>query len=202
MGVQIQSVTEDMAKTLKMKDARGAIVSDVTADSPAEKGGLKPGDVIVSADGTPIADNGALSSYIARKTPGTVVRLSVNRDGTAKELSVTLGSFPDEVAAASEAEDDAQAQLGMSVQTLTPALAQQLELPRSAQGVVVSSVEAGEAAEEAGLQRGDLIGSVNGVAVDGVEAFLREIAAARPEGLARLRVRRGDNHSFLVLKLH
>jgi serine protease Do len=89
----------------------------------------------------------------------------------------------------------------MSVQTLNPAVAEQLELPRSTKGVVVMGVEPGEEAEEAGLQRGDVIVSVNGRAVEDVDAFEEAIDAARPDGLARLRVRRGGNHTFLVLRI-
>ena len=102
-----------------------------------------------------------------------------------------------------EAEDreNAKAELGMTLRNLTPDVAQRLEMPRTARGVVVMDVEAGENAEDAGLQRGDVIVSVNGVAVEDVDSFRSAIERARPEGLARLRVRRGRNHTFLVLKL-
>ncbi len=89
----------------------------------------------------------------------------------------------------------------MTLRNLTPDLAPRLDLPRTAKGVVVWDVEAGSAAEDAGLQQGDLIVSVNGTEVADVDDFQAEIARARPDGVARLRVRRGDQHTFLVLKL-
>jgi serine protease Do len=202
IGVSIQPVSEDMSKTLKMKDTNGALVSDVTAGSPAEKAGLKPGDVVLVADDRPIQDNGDLSRYISTRAPGTTVRLKILRDGAEKTIPVTLGTFPDE---SQEGEDSprggGRAQLGMTLRNLTPDIAQRLDLPRGTKGALVMDVEAGEAAESAGLQQGDVIVSVNSVNVDSVEAFEAEIARAKADGLARLRVRRADQHLFLVLKL-
>ena len=89
----------------------------------------------------------------------------------------------------------------MTLRDLTPGMADQLQLPRGIRGVVVMGVEAGEAAEDAGLQRGDVIVSVNGQDVEDMGSFDREIAKAKADGLARLRVRRGNQHQFLILKL-
>jgi serine protease Do len=114
---------------------------------------------------------------------------------------VILGTFPEETTADGRTEDSGRVQLGMTLRELTPSLAQRLDLPRGSRGVVVSDVEAGEAAEDAGLQRGDLIVSVNGQAIESVDEFATVIKAARPDGVARLRVRRGTGHLFLVLKL-
>jgi serine protease Do len=200
LGVVIQPVSEDMAKTFHMRDAKGAVVADVTRDSPAEKAGLKPGDVVLSADGRAIEDSSALSRYIASKAPGSTVRLQIVRDGAPQTMSLTLGTFPEE----GDREETAEArggQMGMTLRDLTPALADQLQLPRGTRGVVVAAVEAGEAAEEAGLQRGDVIVSVNGDEVEDVAAFDKEIAKAKGDGVARLRVRRGNTHTFLILKL-
>ena len=200
LGVQIQALTEDMARTYRMKDNKGALISDVTSESPAEKAGLKADDVVIAVDGRPVEDNGDLSRYIASKSPGTTVNLRVLRAGGEQTIAVLLGTFPDETA---DAESDASrhGQLGMSLRNLTPDTAERLELPRTTKGVVVSSLEAGEAAEEAGLARLDVILSVNGTAVGSVAEFEREIDRARPDGVARLRVRRQGGYSFLVLKL-
>jgi serine protease Do len=201
LGVQIQAISEDMAKSLKLKDTKGAIVSDLTPKSPAEEAGVKPGDVVVGVDDRLVADNSDLSRYISTRPPGTKVRLRILRDGAEKAISVTLGTFPDENLQADDSEKEGKAQLGMTLHNLTPDLAERLELPRGTKGVVVMDVEAGEAAEEAGLQRGDVIVSVNGAAIEGVQSFESEIARAKPDGLVRLRVRRGNSHSFVILKL-
>ena len=201
LGVQIQPLSDDMARTYKMKDNKGALVSDVTSESPAEKAGLKADDVVVGVDGKGIEDNNDLSRYIASKSPGSTVNLRVLRGGAEQTIAVTLGTFPEETADADEGAGH-RGQLGMTLRNLTPDMADRLELPRTSKGVVVTAVEAGEAAEEAGLARGDVIVSVNGNAIASVADFEREIDRARPDGVARLRVRRqGGDYSFLVLKL-
>jgi serine protease Do len=200
LGIQIQTVTEDMAKSLKMAEAKGAIVSDVTASSPAEKAGVKPGDVIVGVDGRKVENNNDLSRYIASRAPGATVKLDVNREGQPKTISVALGTFPDENEKA-EDEEGRKGKLGMTLRDLSPDLAERLELPRTTKGVMVMDVEAGEAAEQAGLQKGDVIVSVNGSSVSDVDSFEAEIAKAKADGLARLRVRRAGSHLFLVLRL-
>ena len=200
MGVQIQALSDDMARTYRMKDNKGALISDVTADSPADKAGLKADDVVVGVDGRTIEDNGDLSRYIASKAPGTTVNLRVLRGAAEQTIAVTLGTFPEETAD-TDSESANRGQLGMTLRNLTPDMAERLELPRGSKGVLVTAVEAGEAAEEAGLSRGDVIVSVNGAAVGAVSDFEREIDRARPDGVARLRVRRQGGYSFLVLKL-
>jgi serine protease Do len=176
------------------------VVSQVITASPAEKAGVKAEDVIVTADGRTIQDNGDLSRYISSQAPGKTVKLEVLRDGQQKAISVTLGTFNDETSE----EDTASGQkgkLGMTLRDLTSALAERLELPRNTKGALVWEVEAGEPAEEAGLQRGDLIVSVNGAAVSGVQDFEREIERARHDGAARLRVQSNGAFRIVVLKL-
>jgi serine protease Do len=200
IGVNIVSVNEELAATYKLKEARGAVISEVTPDSPAEKAGLKPEDVVIGVDGRPVQGNNDLSRYIASKAPGSVVKLELLRAGAERTLSVTLGTFPDD-GERTEEEQAAKGKLGMTLRDLTPDLAERLDMPRGAKGVVVLEVDAGEAAEEAGLQRGDVIVSVNGTPVSGVASFEEEIDRAKPDGRARLRVRREGSHLFLVLRL-
>ena len=202
LGVNIQALNDDAAKTFGLKEGRGAIVLDVTPGSPAEKAGIKPDDVIVGVDGRSMRDNSEISGYIAARAPGTMVRLQVFRDRSEKSISVTLGMFPDQDTE-TEASAEGRAQLGMTLQNLTPELSARLELPRGTRGVVVTNVEAGGAAENATppLQRGDVIVSVNGSAVASVDEFEAEIERAGKGGLARLRLRRGDNHTISVLRI-
>ncbi len=200
LGVSIQRVDEDLARTYGLKEAKGAAISQVTPGSPAEKAGLKAEDVIVTADGRAIQDNGDLSRYIASQAPGKAVKLDVLRNGQQKAFSVSLGTFPEETAE----EDSAGARkgkLGMTLRDLTPSMAERLELPRGAKGALVWEVEPGEPAEEAGLQRGDVIVSLNGRAVSGVEEFERAVEAARPDGAARLRVQSSAGFRIVVLRL-
>jgi serine protease Do len=201
LGVQIIALSEDLARTYRRADARGAVITDVTDDSPAEKADLKAGDVVIGVDGRTVNDNNDLSRYVASKAPGETVRLQIVRDGSERTIPVTLGTFPEQGDDDDEERSTGRAELGMTLRNLTPDVAERLEMPRTARGVVVMDVEAGENAEDAGLQRGDVIVSVNGVPVGDVEEFRAAIARAKPDGLARLRVRRGRDHTFLVLKL-
>jgi len=189
-----------VAATYGLAEGKGAYVSAVTAGSPAEKAGLQPEDVILTADAKVIEDNSDLSRYISSKSPGETVKLEVLRGKDRKSFSVTLGTFQDETADAS-GEEDGRASLGMTLRDLTPNVAERMELPRGTKGVLVVDVEAGEAAEEANLTRGDVIVSVNGEAVDGVDAFDRSIDAARPGGRARLRVYNAQLGGYRVVVL-
>jgi serine protease Do len=200
MGVNIQAVTEDLAGTYGLKEAKGAYVSAVTSGSPADKAGLLPEDVILSADGRTIEDNGDLSRYISSKSPGATVKLDILRGKDRKAVSVTLGTFPDEPSE-EPGEDGGRASLGMTLRDLTPAFAERMELPRGTRGALVTDVEAGEAAEEAGLVPRDVIVSVNGQMVDDVAAFEGAIEASRPATRARLRVFNAQRGGYRVVVL-
>jgi serine protease Do len=200
MGVYIQAVSEELAATYGLTEGKGAYVSAVTPGSPAEKAGLQPEDVVLSVDGRTIENNGDLSRYVASKAPGQTVRLEVLRGKSRQNVSVTLGTFQDQPDEASAGGADTN-KLGMTLRDLTPQMAERLEMPRGAKGVVVMETEPGEASEDAGLVRGDVIVSVNGQAVDGVGDFQRLIEAARKDGRARLRFRREGNFFVAVLKL-
>ena len=200
MGVTIQAVTEELAKTYDLDEAKGAIVSSVTPGSPAEDAGIEPEDVILSADGNKLDDQGDLSRYIASKAPGTEVELELLRDGRRRTISITLGTFPDEPTAVVR-EDTDRPRLGMSVRDLTPSLAERLELPRDTRGVLITDVETGEPAEEANLRQGDVIVSVNGQTVETVTEFEQAVAGFESGDRMRLRVRNAQGYRVVVLRL-
>ena len=154
----------------------------------------------MAADGRPIRDNGDLSRYIASKAPGATVKLDIVREGASKQVAVTLGAFPEETAEG-DSEEARKGRLGMSLRDLTPALAERLEFPRATKGALVWEVEPGEAAENAGLSRGDVIVSVNGKAVSSVDEFEAAIEEARKDGAARLRVQSAAGFRIVVLRL-
>jgi serine protease Do len=196
LGVVIQPVGEELARTFGMEEPRGVVVADVAAGGPAEKAGLEPDDVVIEADGRPIDDPSDLSDYVSSRGPGAAVRVLILRDGQEKEVTVTLGTFPEE-----GAEGAGATRFGMALRQLTPDVAARLALPRDAKGIVVTDVEAGGAAEEAGLRARDVIVSVSGEPVSSVAGFEAAIERARKDGLARLRLRRGSSYLFVVLKL-
>jgi serine protease Do len=204
MGVTIQAVSPELAETYGLDEARGAIVSSVTPDSPAEEAGIEPEDVILAADGNEIGDNGDLSRYIASKAPGTEVELDVLRDGDRREIAITLGTFPDEPSVEVARQDTDRPRLGMTVRDITPSLAERLELPRETRGVLITDVEPGEPADEAspvGLRRGEVIVSVNGETVESVDEFENAVARFESGDRIRLRVLSAQGYRVVVLRL-
>jgi serine protease Do len=201
LGVMIQPVTADIAKAFKLSKAEGALLSDVSAGSPAERAGLKAGDVVTKVDGQSIADSRALQLMIGQLKPGRVVRLSVNRDGNEREYPVTLGEQPGEnsdSASQSSSNPADRALDGVSLETLTPAFAQQLGVSRTMKGVVVRRVDPGSAAAEAGLESGDVILEVNRQPVTTVEQLRRNITSANMDSTILL-VNRDGRTRYLVV---
>jgi serine protease Do len=166
LGVVVQGMTSDLAAGLGLNQTTGALVSDVTEGSAADKAGLERGDVILSYQGRPVVDTNTLRNEIAATKPGTAVTLEVLRDGKKSEMRATLGEL-----AAAATEDvrtegrSGEARFGLALQPLTPDLADQLDLPRNASGVVIADVDPSGRAASAGLREGDVIQQVNGRSV-------------------------------------
>ena len=164
LGVMIQNVTPDLAKALKLDRATGALVGDVTPASPADKAGLKSGDVITQLNGQPIEDTSQLKLRVTETTPGSQVHLVVNRNGESKAFDVTLGSVPEnKVAKASESNGEARREAlgGVSVTDLDQNTRAELKIPQNVQGAVITQVAPDSAAYEAGLRTGDVITELN-----------------------------------------
>ncbi|MCU0242210.1 MAG: PDZ domain-containing protein, partial [Vicinamibacteria bacterium] len=200
LGVAVRDLDEDLAKTFGLKDAKGAVVQEVTAGSPADRAGVQAEDLIVRIDEQKIESSDDLVGYVTSHAPGSNVAMHLVRGGAPKTITITLGTFPDEEEQP-DGERGRKGQLGMSLRDLTPRLADQLDLPRNLTGVVIMETEPGEAADEAGLQKGDLILAVNGQAVDSVAQFDAQIAQSRARGAARLRIQRGRTQTLVVLQL-
>jgi Do/DeqQ family serine protease len=171
IGVSIQPVTSDLAQSLGMPAARGIVVNSVNAGGPAEKAGLKTGDVILQLNGQDVADTNEFRNRIAAMAPGTEVTLSVWRNGAQQQIRVRLGELGPANAAASErsAPGGAGGRLGITVEPLTPNLAAQLRLRSGTQGLVVSDVDPAGPAGRVGIQAGDVIQEVNRQPVRSVE---------------------------------
>jgi len=171
LGVAVQQVTSDMAKSLGIEDAGGAIISSVAPGSAADKAGLKQGDVIVSFDGQPVRDFNTLRNRVAATRPGSDAELVILRDGSKKNVRVKLDELSAERVARADTDSGSndQAALGVSLAPLTPALASQLGVSKDAHGLVVRDVDPNGRAADAGIQAGDVIESVNREPVRGVD---------------------------------
>jgi serine protease Do len=199
LGVMIQKVTPDIAESLGLEESKGALVADVVKDGPAETAGLKQGDVIVEFDGKPVTDSADLPLLVARTPVGKSVTLTVIRDKKKENFTVTISELKDE-------EEQAQGQgggsedLGLTVQTLTPELAENLGLERGVKGVVVTQVDPSGPAGDAGMRRGDVILEVNRTPVKDAAGYTKAVRAAGKGKSVLFLVRRGDNTIFLAVK--
>ena len=212
LGVEAQPIAKAIAAALNLPHegpegkAKGALVATVQPDSPAEKAGLKPGDVIESVDGKPIADPRALAVNIASIKPGSSAKVEVLRNGNPETFTVSIGTLPNEKVARGtpqgEEQDSGQAKVGLALQPITPELREQLDLPSQTKGAVVAQVAPGSPAEQAGIQAGDVVVSVGTKSVSSPEEAASAIkdAARRHHALA-LRVMRNGQAVFVALDL-
>ncbi len=205
IGLVPQDINEDLAKALKLSSTEGVLVGDVDRAGPADKGGIRRGDVIVEFDGKKIENSTQLRNMAAQTEPGTPVKIGLLRDGKKLEVTVTLGERPKESRGGQtpqepQAEAQTSQKLGLSVQTLTPDIAEQLGYQKDS-GVIVIDVFSGSPAEAAGLQRGDLIKEVNRKEVRTVQDFEEDIKNLKSGDVAALLVRRGQNTFFTTIKV-
>ncbi len=199
IGVQIQPVTPDIADSLGLKKAEGALVAEPQAGSPAAKAGIEAGDIITAVDGVPVKDARDLAKKIGSKAPKTTVKLSVVHQGSEKTLSLTLGELPNqkEARASTGGSDNGTAELGKLGLTLAPA---SRVAGAGAQGVVVTGVDSSGAVADR-FSTGDVILEVAGKSVSTPTEVRTAITSARSEGKRSVlvRVKSGDNTRFVAL---
>lgn len=190
LGVQIQPVTADIAESLGLAEARGAIVANVTEDSPALAAGIEAGDTILKADGKDIADSRDLARKVAQIPPGKSVQFTIVRDGKTVELPVQIGTMPDQPKMASAGGDEGQSSLASLGLSLAPA-------PDGA-GVTVTDVAPGSAAADRGIKPGDIILEVAGTQVHGPSDVRSALKGADKKRVLML-VRSGQEQRFVAL---
>ena len=196
LGVGIQKITPELAKSFGLKDEKGALVSQVVKGGPADKGGIETGDVIVEFDGNKVSDSNDLPRMVAPLPVGKTVSVKVLRGGNVVDREVKIGQLEEqkeEVASASTRKP-----LGMTVQNITPEIAKGLGL-KSETGVVVASVVPGSPAAKADIRSGDVIQQVNKKPVKDVEDFKQKIENAKDQETILLLIQRGENTLFAAL---
>jgi serine protease Do len=173
LGVSVQDLTPELAKQFGVPDVKGALVGEVVADSPAQKAGLKQGDVVVGYGGKQVMDSGHLRNMVAGTPVGNKVDLDIIRDKKKDTLTVKIGELPKEMAGAEGGEVSVKDSVlaGVKVVPLSADLRDKLGLDKSVTGVIVSSVQAGSTAEDAGLAAGDVIVSINREQVNNVDDY-------------------------------
>jgi serine protease Do len=195
LGIGIQEMNPALDKAFGLKDKEGVLVSDVFKGSPAEKAGIERGDVIVEFDGKPVADSKDLPRIVASTAVGKTVNVRLLRNGQEIERTVKVGEMEEK---AETAQQPSHKSLGITVQQLTPEIARDLGLKQES-GVVVTGVEPGSAAADAGIQTGDVIREVNRKPVRDVEDFSQKIAQARNQDTILLLIQRGENSLFAAI---
>lgn len=197
LGVMIQEISAELASKFKLESSRGALVSDVVKDGPAQDAGLKRGDVIVEFDGVEIAKMNELPRLVAERRPGTKVTVEVLRDGKTQAFTVTLGQLPDDRGAGGS---QVQEELGLTVQEVTPELQGHLGL-EAPEGVVVSEVKRGSPAAEGGLRRGDVILEINQEEITSLDRYHSVLQEAKGKESILFLVRRGQGTLYVVVAL-
>ena len=199
LGIVIQEITPELAKAFGLDDHKGILVAQVTDDSPAEKAGMKQGDVVVEFNGKTVEKVTPFRNSVALKKPGSKQKITVLHNGKRKILSVTIGKLPEGELSASGEPIQSLNKLGLTVQTLTPALAKQFGL-QDEKGVLVTEVTPGTVAARAGIKAGAVILAVNRKPVSNAGEFKKIVAKSLKKGSVLLLIKEGRYSRFVVLK--
>lgn len=201
LGVTIQEVNADLAKQFGLEDAKGALVSDVLENSPAEKAGVERGDVIIELDGKPVESASQLKNMVAQLTVGSKVDLTVVRDKKEKRLGVVIAEQPKEIAKAGVEEEAgaSKAMAGIEVRDLTPEIARRYGFSRGEGGVVVTQVEPDSNADNAGIREGDLILEINRSPVRNTGDYERVVSGLKKGQSVLLLVNRQGRTLFITI---
>jgi S1-C subfamily serine protease len=196
LGVTIQPVTDELAQSFGLNSARGALVSDIMAGSPAEKAGIKQGDVIVRFGGKEIKDSRQLQMVVGDTPAGQKVPMEIVRNGKPLTLTVTLSSSDSAAAVKPKSTAPQSGWFGLTVE----------DLPRNMQtrglsGVIVAEIDPDGAAADAGIQQGDIILSVNRQKVANVADYARAMKEADQKGSVAILAKRGDTSIYFALKI-
>jgi len=196
LGVSVQDISEDIAKTMKIKDKNGVLISDVFEGDPADKAGIKSGDIVTEIDGKPVKDTHELLLVVSGLRIGETIKIKIVRDGQEKVIPVTIAERTEKSELASGLQSGEA--FGMTVQEITPEIAQHLGLAIK-KGIIVVDVQEGGTAEEVGIQPQDIILQVNKVKVATMKEYQKEIAKAGEKGSLLLLIQRGKQRFFVPL---
>ncbi|WP_227657569.1 DegQ family serine endoprotease [Candidatus Magnetaquicoccus inordinatus] len=202
LGVRIQSVTHELAKALSLDKRYGALVASVESGSPASAAGIQPGDVVIRFDGRDVGQMNELPAIVAETPIGKKVRIDLIRDGKAISLDVVVAELKEKAAEVASSSDKADASsFGASVRSLTPELREQLELEESVRGVVITAVEPGSSAANAGLRAKDVIAEINRKPIRDVADFRRALQNAKTGDALLILLFRGGEPLYLAVQL-
>jgi len=204
LGVTIQELTPELSQKFGLRNEKGALVGDVAKGSPAEKAGLKRGDIILEYNGKKITDVGALRNMVAQSKVGSEVSLTISRGGKEYGMKVLIMELPKDVSEAvpgsTQEDSDLQGLSGITVMDLSREIARQLGLNKDERGVVVVRVETGSSAEEAGIRKGDVIQEVDRKKIAGLNEYTKAIAGVQSGDPVLLFVNRGGRKFYVTVR--
>ena len=198
LGVAIQDLTPEIARSLGLKDIDGVLISDVLEDGPASKANLEAGDIVLSVNGKLTKSAAQLRNHVALIKPGTKAKLRVQREGSLRTISVVLEEKKDDEAIASAAEKSVKLLSGLTLHKLDDELRSRLQVPLRVQGVAVTQVEPGSPAGRSGLEAGDIITAVDRKKVKTIPQLRKVVPRNAQEIL--LRVYKRGLFTFIVLR--
>ena len=199
LGVMIQQVTADLAKSFNLERPIGALVGQVIPDSPAAKAGLQSGDVIISYNGKEVSQMTMLPAMVASTEVGSKAKIELIRDGKKMDITVEIGILEEEEAVLAGTETGTSKKLGMTVQELTPKLAESLGIEET-EGLIITDVDPDSSAAEAGILRGDIILEINREKVADVAQYKKALQAAENKKSVLLLIQRDKNTRFVVIE--
>jgi serine protease Do len=200
LGVQVQVVTPELAKSFGLSAPKGALVAEVNPGTPAEKAGLQRGDIIIDFNGSPIKQMSQLPRLVAATSPGTKVTVTVLREGKEKTFTLKLTELKEERKARIPGEKEEESSAGLVVEDLDAAMARRFGL-KETRGVVVVRVIPGTSASEAGLRSGDLIVEINGQSVKSVSDFQRLLKGLAKGSYARFLIKRAGHTLYMTVEI-
>jgi serine protease Do len=211
LGVSIQGLTNDLAKSMNLPSTRGALVAQVGHGSPADKAGLRSGDVVLKLNNQPVANAGELTRGVASFAPGSKIKLEAIREGQSKTFNVKLGQRPEDDRLAGDMRGDEGGQedgatatspdaLGLAVQPLGAAQAQALGLNAS-EGVVVANVRNDGPAAQAGVEPGDVVLEVNRHKVRSISDYQQAVGKVHGGDMVLLRLQRQQSSIYVAVRI-
>jgi serine protease Do len=206
LGVSIQEITSDLAEEFGVKDLRGALISGVMKGSPADKAGIRQGDVILAYNGKDVEDTGHLRNMVSQTAVGTTVKVKLLRKKKEMEVEVVIAELPKKLSdAAPEVDEESDTEggtalTGVSVRELTPELARRFGLGDAASGVVVVRIDPNSPAFEGGIRPGDLIMQVNQQDIASIEDFKKAVAKLRKKDRTLVLIRRKSEELYLTIR--
>ena len=196
LGVIIQEITPELAEGIGLDNTDGALIAEVSPDSPADKAGLKSGDVVIKFNNQPIEEFADLTRFVGAAKPNSDVILTIIRNGKKKVIDVQLGELKDAKKAAAEPEESTDSKIGLNVKEITPEMAKKYNLDRDS-GVILFNVERGTKAYDAGFRSGDIITNIDKTEINSMDDYNNAIENVIKGKLALFLVKRGQNSLYI-----